>query len=482
MKLRTILSFAALLGISLTAHTAVLDDAKALAQAGKFDDAIAKLETALRAGGPDKTAIMVELARTQVAASRLISAQQTVDRYLRESPNDAQKNAMALLNARLREAGGNLADAVSLYRTLAEQTPAVPERADALADCVRASSLLNNASMVERCLAEFTESFPQDPRTREFLLRLYRQRAGQNDHRGAAESAHRFKAAFPQDPASAAFMEFYHQAAAGDYGASIEAFQAERKLPTFTLNYSIVNNALEAMRRHTNGYALLAPLAEDFAKLTGDPQFQVVALEYLPDLGLTNQAVALGGQLLPKLASTAWGPRIRLAHAYALRRANQFEEAEKQLLALLAQEPANSQAWDRHAEIVSLLKRPEAHVKLLEDTYGALAAQKNLSQRLATQNQIAYRLTQAAANRTDLPGVLKFAAQFLERDGLSGYGAAVIKFAADAAFAGLPEAIKAADDAAEALKTAKANHVKANADAKKTQAPPDAKEIGRAHV
>ena len=421
MKLRTILSFAALLGISLTAHTAVLDDAKALAQAGKFDDAIAKLETALRAGGPDKTAIMVELARTQVAASRLISAQQTVDRYLRESPNDAQKNAMALLNARLREAGGNLADAVSLYRTLAEQTPAVPERADALADCVRASSLLNNASMVERCLAEFTESFPQDPRTREFLLRLYRQRAGQNDHRGAAESAHRFKAAFPQDPASAAFMEFYHHAAAGDYGASIEAFQAERKLPTFTLNYSIVNNAVEAMRRHTNGYALFAPLAEDFAKLTGDPQFQVVALEYLPDLGLTNQAVALGGQLLPKLASTAWGPRIRLAHAYALRRANQFEEAEKQLLALLAQEPANSQAWDRHAEIVSLLKRPEAHVKLLEDTYGALAAQKNLSQRLATQNQIAYRLTQAAANRTDLPGVLKFAAQFLERDGLSGY-------------------------------------------------------------
>ena len=123
----------------------MLDDAKALAQAGKFDDAIAKLETALRAGGPDKTAIMVELARTQVAASRLISAQQTVDRYLRESPNDAQKNAMALLNARLREAGGNLADAVSLYRTLAEQTPAVPERADALADCVRASSLLNNA-------------------------------------------------------------------------------------------------------------------------------------------------------------------------------------------------------------------------------------------------------------------------------------------------------------------------------------------------
>ena len=482
MKLRSLLPLAALLAATLAGHAAALDDAKSLVAAGKLDEAITKLEAALRAGGADKPAVMVEMARAQVAAGRLISAQQTVDRYLRESPNDAQKHAMALLNARLREASGNLADAISLYRTLAEQTPAVPERADALADCVRAAALLSNNSMVERCLAEFTEAFPQDARTREFLLRLHRLRAGQNDHRGAAETANRFKTAFPQDPAATAFTEFYHHSAAGDYGAAVAAFQAERKLTGFTLNASLVSTAIEAMRRHTNGYALLAPLADDFAKLTGDPQFQVLALEYLPDLALTNQAVALGGQLLPKLAATAWGPRVRLAHAYALRRANQFDEAEKQLLALLAIDPANSTAWDRHAEITSLLKRPEAHVKLLEESAPKLAAQKNLSLRLAAQGQISYRLAAAAWSRQDLPGVMKFATQFLDRDGLSSYGPQVIKFAADAAFAGLPEAIKANDDAADALKTAKANHQKSNADAKKAQTPPAAKEAAEKAV
>jgi TolA-binding protein len=476
MKTRLLLSLTALLAAGLTAHAAALDDARELAKAGKLDEAITKLEGALRAGGAEKPAIAVELARTQVAAGRLISAQQTVDRFLRESPNAPQKNAMAYLNARLREAGGNIADAVSLYRTVAEQTPAVPERADALADCVRAAALLNNVSMAVRCLAEFTESFPQDPRTREFLLRLYRQLAAQNDHRGAADTAHRFKAAFPQDPAGAAFTEFYHHSAAGDYGAAVATFQAERKLPTFTLNASVVSTAIEAMRRHTNGYALIAPLAEDFVKLTGDPQFQVAALEYLPDLALTNQAVALGGQLLPKLANTAWGPRVRLAHAYALRRAANFEEAEKQLVALLAIDPANSTAWDRHAEVTSLLKRPEAHVKLLEETAPKLAAQKNLSLRLAAQGQIAYRLTQAAWNRQDYAAVGKLAAQFLDKDGLSSYGPQVIKLVADAAFAGLPEATKADAAAAEALKTAKANHQKATGDAKRTQTPPAAKE------
>ncbi|MFM8470112.1 MAG: discoidin domain-containing protein, partial [Limisphaerales bacterium] len=66
--------------------------------------------------------------------------------------------------------------------------------------------------------------------------------------------------------------------------------------------------------------------------------------------------------------------------------------------------------------------------------------------------------------------------QFLDRDGSSSFGPQVMKLAADAAFAGLPVAIKASEDAAEALKTAKANHQKANADAKKAQTPPAAKE------
>lgn len=476
MKLRTLLPVAALLAAALTAQAAALDDAKALVAAGKLDEAITKLEAAVRAGGAGKPVAAVELARTQVAAGRLISAHQTVERFLRESPNDPQKNAMSYLNARLREAGGNVADAISLYRTLAEQTPAVPERAEALADCVRAAALLGNTSMVERCLAEFSESFPSDARTREFLLRLYRQRASVNDHRGAAETAHRFKAAFPTDPAANAFTEFGHLYSAGDNAGAVVAFEAERKLPGFVLNASIVGTAIEAMRRDTNSYAKVEPLAAQFTALTGDAQYQVLALEYLPGLGLTNQAVALGAQLLPKLAATAWGPRVRLAHAYALRAANQFDASEKELLALLAIDPANGAAWDRLSEVTGLLKRPEAYAKQLEASLAATASLKNVTLRSSARGQIAYRLTASAMSRAEVENALKFARTFLETNGESSYGAQVIKIAADASFIGLPEATKADEDADTALKAAKTAHTKAVADAKKAQTPPAAKE------
>lgn len=476
MKIRSLFPLVALLAASLTARAAALDDAKALVQAGKLDEAITKLEAAVRAGGTGKAAAAVELARAQVAAGRLISAQQTVERFLRESPNDPQKNAMAYLNARLREAGGNIADAISLYRTIAEQTPAVPERAEALADCVRAAALLGNASMVERCLAEFTESFPADPRTREFLLRLYRQRAGQSDHRGAADTAHRFKAAYPSDPACNAFTESYHLYHAGDYAAAVVAFEAERKLPGFVLNSAIVGTAIEAMRRDTNSYAKLEPLAAQFAALTGDLSHQVAALEYLPGLGLTNQAVALGAQLLPKLQATAWGPRVRLANAYALRQANKLPEAEQQLVALLALEPANGTAWDRFAEVVAVQKRPEAYAKQLEASLAATASLKNVTLRSAARGQITYRLAAFAWAKPDADAAAKFARAFLDTEGESSYGAQVIKIAADGAFLGLAAAIKADEDADTALKAAKTAHTKAVADAKKAQTPPAAKE------
>ena len=464
MKIRSLFPLAALLAASLTV------------QAAAPDDAIAKLEAAVRAGGAGKPAAAVELARAQVAAGRLISAQQTVERFLRESPNDPQKNAMAHLNARLRESGGNVADAISLYRTIAEQTPVVPERAEALADCVRAAALLGNTAIVERCLAEFTESFPSDARTREFLLRLYRQRAAQSDHRGAAETAHRFKAAFPSDPAANGFTEFGHLYSAGDYAGAVVAFEAERKLPGFVLNSSIVSTAIEAMRRDTNSYAKVEPLAAQFTALTGDAQYQVLALEYLPGLGLTNQAVALGAQLLPKLAATAWGPRVSLAHAYALRQVNNLAGAEQQLVALLAIDPANGTAWDRLSEIVTTLKRPEAYAKQLEASLAATASLKNVTLRSSARGTITYRLATLAWAKPDPDAAAKFARAFLETEGESSYGAQVIKIAADVSFLGLPEATKADEDADTALKAAKVAHTKAVADAKKAQAPPAAKE------
>ena len=391
-------------------------------------------------------------ARAQLAAGRLISAQKTVERFLRETPTDPQRNAMVLLNARLREAGGDLLDAHTLYRSVAEQTPAVPERAEALAGAIRVAGLLNNGNLAERSLAEFTESFPQDPRTHDYLLQLYRQRASQRDQRGAAESAHRFKITFPQDPAGSAFQEFYQLAAAGDFKAAIAAFQTEHKLPTYTPDLGRSGAILDAMRRDPSGYDLIESLATEFATATGDPQLQITAVEALSQLNradLATRAVTLGTQLLPKLINTAWEPRLRLALANALWRTKNGDEAEKQLVALIALNPANDAAWTLHWEITSTTKRPEAHTQLLEQTLAALPAQKNLTLRFNAQSLIRYRQAQAAWNQQDASGALKAIQTFLETDGLANSGPDVIKLAATICFAGLPNTDKVNDSIAK---------------------------------
>jgi len=456
MKLRSSLNLPALFVACLSAAAAPLDDARALAKAGKLDDAITKLEAALRVGGADKPTLALELARTQIAAGRLISAQQTIERLLRETPAGADRQAVALLNAQLREAVGNPAEALSLYRTIAEATPAVPQRADALAYAVRVAVLLGNTGMAERSLGEFTESFPQDPRTREFLLRLYRQRVAQNDQKGAAETAHRYKTAFPQDPAGAGFYEFMHLAVAGDNKGAIAAFQVERKLPTFTLTYPLALTAIEAMRRDASGHALMEPLATEFATLTGDPQLQLTVLEYLPDVSLAPAAVTLGNQLLPKLEKTAWATRLRLALANAEARNKNPEAAEKHLVAVLAVDPANSIAWDKHWGLVAGAKRPEAHEQLLKQTLATLPALKNLTLQQRAQSQLAYRLAQYAWTKKDPAGAEQLLRAFLEKDGLSVEGPLAVKLAADLCFTGVAEATKANDTAETAYKTAKA--------------------------
>ncbi len=434
---------------------AVLDEAQALAQVGKFKDAIARLEPAIRAGGNNKPALIVALARIQVDAGLLISAQLTVERFVRETPKAPQANEMALLNAQLREAGGHLSEAVSLYRTIAEKSPPVPQRAEALASCVRVASLLRNKDVEELCLAEFTESFPKDDRAREFLLRLYRMRAARNDYRGAVESALAYQQAYPDDPAGTVMPAHVHLYQARDYEGAIAAFQAARKRPTFALNYNNVSYAIESMRRHTNGHALVEPLATEFARQTGDLYFEVYAMEILSGLNRDERAVALGKTLFPKLKGTESEVRVRLAYAYALSRLKRNDEAEGLLVEALKLEPSNTTAWDRYWSVVSALKRPEAHEALLLKTRAALASYKNLTLRETARSVIAYRLAQWAWYRKDQDAAAKFAREYLERDGLSDYGKQVVQIAVDHCFVGYAEARKAADTATAAAKKAK---------------------------
>jgi len=457
MKLRSLPILTFTFATCLAASAAPLDEARELIKAGKPDEAIAKLEAASRAAGKDRSALAADLAQAQIAAGRLISAQQTVERFLREAPaGDPQRGAMTLLNAQLREACGSPAEAISLYRTIAEQTPPVPQRADALAYAIRAATATANTAMADRSLAEFTESFPQDPRTRDFLLRLIRQRSAQSDNRGAAEAVHRFKSLFPQDPACAALSEFTHLAQAGDFKAAIAAFDAERKQPNFVLTSGLVSTALQVLRKDASGYALIEPVAAEFAKVSGDPGVEVEALEALVEAKQYDGAVALGAPLLTKLDKTAWLPSVRAAVGNSLAKLKKFDEAGKLVAEWIASEPSNSFAWDRHAEICAGAGTPEAYVKLLEQTLAKLAPQKNLTVRYHAQSLIAYRLTQNAWNRKDYDQAAKHARAYFEKDGLSALGPQVIQIAADLCFVGVNEAGKTAEAADAAWRTAKA--------------------------
>ena len=473
-----------LLAFPFAASALPLDEARELLAAGKLDESISKFEVALRAGGPSKASIAVELIRAQVAAGRLISANATITRYLRESPTDPQRGEMLLLSGRLLEAGGNLPEAVSIYRNIAEQTPAVPERADALANAVRTSRLLENASLTERCLAEFSESFPNDPRSRDFLLHLIRYRMAQSDHRGTAEAIHRFKAAYPDDAAGAALKECWSLAQAGDYAAAVAAFEIERKQATFRLTQNIVSTISEAMRRDKASYGLIEPLAAEYEKLTGDPQFQVAAVEVLPDLNaeFAPQAVELGKRLLAKLGSGAYGQRLRIALAGAHLRAKQEEAAEKVLLEALAIDPSHSVGWDRHLAAVTTAKRPEAHTQLLEQTLPKLDALTNPSLKSSAKSQVRMRLAQATLNSKDFGAALKHAIAFLEQDGNSPSGPAFMKLAADVCFGAITPLAKASEDADGALLTAKAALNKVQAEARKPQGTPAAKETAEKGV
>lgn len=457
MNIRYSLATLALLALYVPINAAPVDDARALAKAGKLDQAIAQLETALRVSGADKPVLALELARTQIAAGKLISAQQTVERILRETPTGANTQSIALLHAQLREAGGAVAEALSLYRTIADVTPAVPERAEALAGAIRTAALLTNLPMVERSLNDFTESFPQDERSREFLLRLFRQRAAVGDNKGAAEAIHRYKAAYPTDPASSQLYEFYYLGLAQDFKAAIPVYQAERKLANFTWTYGLASAAIDAARRDPSGYALIEPIATEFATLTGDPQLQILAVEYLPSLKMENEAVKLGQAILPKVEKTAWVNRLRSALANALRTAKNDAEAEKLIVPVLEANPANGAAWDVYSAIVSAAKKPEAYEALLKQKQAALPTIKNYTLQQTAQSEIAIRLATLAYNAKDLPGAQQRLVSFLEKDGLGADSARATKLATDIAFDGLANATKVQETAETAYKTARTN-------------------------
>jgi TolA-binding protein len=482
MRTRPILALSALLLSSLALQAGPIDDAKKLVANRQFNEAIETLETALKNASTEKPAIAAELAHTQTAAGLLISAQQTVERTLRENPNHPSRTNLLLLNARLLETSGNLPEAVSLYRNIAELNPPAPEKADALADCIRAASTMNNPGLLERCLADFSESFPQDPRSREFLHQLFRMRLVANNYRAAAETALQFKTAFPTDPASSAIYAFPLLAAANDHPAAAKAFLQEKTIPTFVHSEQRTQSAIESMRQSKDPelFKAIIPLANEYATSVGDPQFQVVAVEILPDISqdLIPNAIELARKIAPSIEKTAWNTRLKTALAYALFKSKDYAASEKEAEAVLALDPTLPAAWETHLNAVATDKRPEAHEKLLVKALAASANLKNQSQQIIARSLITARLTQAAARAKDLDKTIKYATDFLDKDGLAANADPVVKAAADATFDGLAAAAKARDEADTALQTAKTAANKA-ADAAKKNLPPAEKEAAQ---
>jgi TolA-binding protein len=462
----------------ITALAGPIEEARELVEKKQFTEALEKLETALQGAADQKPALAAELATTQARAGLLISAQQTVERTLRENPAHPDRSSLMLLHARLLECGGNLPEAVSLYRVIAEATPPVPERAEALADCIRAAAAMNNPSLLEQCLADFTESFTADPRCREFLHQLFRMRFSARNLRGAAETALAFKNLYPEDPAASAMYAFPLLNQAGDFTAAVDAFQKESALASYVPNLDRTVSAIESLRRLKEKHALIAPLADSFAASTGDPQLQVLAVEILPELSadLVPAGIALGRKLLPALRSSQWNLRLRMALATALLRARDYAAAEKEVQAVLEADPAAPASWDLHFSIVSADKRPEAHEQLLEKTLDATAALKNQSQQFTARSLVTARLAAAAFRSQDWEKCLSRTTAFLERDGLASHADALVKTAADSVFGGVAAATKARDEADAALQAAKSALNKATDAAQKKGASEAEKE------
>ncbi len=456
MKLRSTLSIASLLATLpvLPMHAAdspAITEARTLVNAGKPKDAIARIETAMRtAGSQDKTVLAIELARTQVAAGLPISALQTTETALRlAAESDPQKPTLTLLNARLLEANGNFAEALSANRTLAEQTPALPQRADALEAAIRIAKQLRSDDLAQLSLVEFTTAFPKDARSREYLMKLFRIYSGKRDFESAAEIARRYQIAYPNDPAGNSMSEVQYRGYTNDFKGVLTAFARESQRPGFVLNAQVISTVFEAVRREKSGTPLLASLANEYAAKTGDPQFQVFAMELLNGHGLPDQAIALGTPLLSKVAGTLYLERVRIAQATALWRGSKMApQAESLITAVLDENPTNDTAWNLYREVTSGAGRPDAYQTLLQQEMEKTAALKNVTLRANARSIIRYRLLQSAQAARDTAGIAQHAKAFLEYDGLSNNGPQVIKIFADTCFDGLPDKDK---DSAEAV-------------------------------
>lgn len=481
MNKRSLILANALLSACFNALAGPIEDAREMAVNKQFAEAIEKLETALQSASSERPAVAAALALTQADAGLLISAQRTVEKALRENPSHPDKNKLLLLHARLLECAGNLPESVSIYRAIAEITPAVPEKADALADCIRAAGAMNNAPLLEQCIAEFTDSYPEDPRRRELLHQLFRMRVTAKNYRGAAETALLFKASYPEDPAASAVYAFPYLNLAGDYAAAVKAFQQERVLSTYVATADRTSSAIEAMRRDKESWILIAPLADEFAAKTGDPQFQILALEILPDLSpdLCQSAVELGRKLIPQLSNTLWNVRARAALASALIRTKEFAAAEKELQTALNSDPAHAPLWDLHLSAVTADNRADAHEKLLEKVFTSLGTIKNQSLQTHAKSLITARLALSAGRAKDLNKCLKHTLAFLETDGISPHADSVVKNAAETIFAGATTAQKLKDEADTALLSAKANLQKATDAASKKDSPQTEKDAAR---
>ena len=435
MKLSLALTSALLLGLAAT-HGAALDEVRALLAKGQYAEAITKAEAAARTAGKDAPALQAELIDAYLGDGRLLAANQLADRLLKDIPAGPLKGRLLYACARAKEANGWSAKALALYRTSAEVTPPSSERPEALLAAARvASTLVRDPREEARALRDFVDAYSKDPRARDAHQRLIAHLTRQNDHKNAATYIASYTKAYPADPACATFSEYFHLRQLNDLKAAVEAWDRKRQSPHFTLDAGTLANSFDLLRQHKDYYARLEKLCQDYQEATGDPAYllSLITQVYEPANEM-DRVIRLGNTLLQKYPNTALARQVRLAVASAQQKINKIADAEKLLVAAIADELANATAWSRYDLLVTVDKRPAAFTKLATDTLAANAKQANPVLKATVAHDLTYALARKAAQAKDHPNTLKLTKDFLENSGLSHSGE-VIGWAFDASFA-----------------------------------------------
>jgi TolA-binding protein len=412
---------------------------------GRFAEAAGLLGEAVKAaGGTERAALQVKWIEALTAAGKLVSANAACAEALKDAPDHPARSKLQFLSAQLKEANGQLTEALSLYRSLAEQQPPVAERQPALLGAIRvAGQDLRDGKEAARSMEDFVKAFPADPQAREMLLGLYGFHFwdGAGDRQKGVEFARAYRAAFPQDPGVSLLQEFFLLHHLGDKAGALAAWDRDLASPQFVLNATAMDRTWNVLTSSVDYAERLDRFVTDYFARSGDAEWLARVMDHFVNNNLCDRAQRLAKTLIDTYPGTGMARRGRLAMAEALRRAAagkagpKAAEAEKLLLAIIQEEPVNFEAWQRYGWLLGEQKRVPEYVKAVTQAIAGADAQTNPAARGAIRARLTLILARTAVEQKDWPGAWRAINAFLLQDGSAfDEGRDLLNWAGDCAF------------------------------------------------